>query len=160
MTTFEEFDAIQQQLNSKLEDVVIEGKKQIELLQNNLRNIALNFPNNPSVKTLLQEYLPKNELKAIGQRIEKKSTTGSPRGRKRIHCRLKFEFCDGEVAELKPNSSRIVLAKLIQNNPSGVSNVAIQCNHIYVRHNDNANYFSFTNPLPENTSGIKSVSVC
>ena len=160
MTTFEEFDAIQQQLNSKLEDVVIEGKKQIELLQNNLRNIALNFPNNPSVKTLLQEYLPKNELKAIGKQIEKKSTTGSPRGRKRIHCRLKFEFCDGEVAELKPNSSRIVLAKLIQNNPSGVSNVAIQCNHIYVRHNDNANYFSFTNPLPENTSGIKSVSVC
>lgn len=160
MTTFEEFDAIQQQLNSKLEDVVIEGKKQIELLQNNLRNIALNFPNNPSVKTLLQEYLPKNELKAIGKQIEKKPTTGGPRGRKRIHCRLKFEFGDGEVAELKPNSSRIVLAKLIQNNPSGVSNVAIESNHIYVRHNDNTNYFSFTNPLPENTSGIKSVSVC
>jgi hypothetical protein len=101
-----------------------------------------------------------NELKAIGQRIEKKYTTGSPRGRKRIHSRLKFEFGDGEVAELKPNSSRIILAKLIQNNPSGVSNVAIESNHIYVRHNDNENYFSFTNPLPQNTSGIKSVSIC
>jgi SMC interacting uncharacterized protein involved in chromosome segregation len=164
MIELSKFKELEQQLNAHIADVVTDVKNQIEGLQTTLRNIALSYPNHESVKTHLQEYLPKNELKILSGSSNNivKNINRKASGRRRIVSRLKVEYVDGATVELKPNPSRIKLAKLIQNNPSGIAEIQVggdENNIIYVVHKDSSDNYRFSNPLPHNTSGIKTVSV-
>jgi hypothetical protein len=164
MIALAKFQELEQQLNAHIADVVTDAKKQIEDLQTTLRNIALRYPSHESVKTQLQEYLPKNELKVLPIGKKSNSVSGKPRGKKRELPRLKVEYVDGTTVELKDNPSRAKLAKLIKNNPSGlVEIISVGSNgefssQIYLTHKDSEAQFRISNPLPFNTSGIKTVS--
>jgi len=164
MLALSKFQEIEQQLNEQIAGLVTDAKNQIEVLHTTLRNIALRYPAHESVKLHLTEYLPKNEIKEIVSSKKKPVTSnGIRRGRPRIRPILCLEYNDGESIQIKPNPSRIVLAKLIQENPSGVSEIATIGDfnqHITVKHDDSEFNFRFANPLPLNSSGVKSVSVC
>ena len=162
MLALSKFQEIEQQLNEQIAGLVTDAKNQIEVLQTTLRNIALRYPVHESVKLHLTEYLPQNELKNVSGSQRPKTATGKPRGKKREMPFLKVEYVDGASVELKSNPSRLKLATLIKNNPSGIVNVEIggNFNHqIYVTHKDSNIHHRISNPLPLNTSGIKKVSI-
>ena len=163
MLSLDKFQEIELQLNQHITSMVTDAKKQIEDLQATLKSIATRYPTNETVQLHLAEYLPKVEVKEIPTIVAKKRVAGRSRGRPRIHPTLVLEFNDGVTVQLKYNPSRAALAKLIKENPSGVESFSYfgEFNqHVNVKHVDNESHFRFTNPLPLNTSGIKSVSAC
>ena len=159
--TLSDLNALKKQIENMVPDVISETKGKIKELNKVLQDLANEYPNNATVRSELKEFLPISNPPRV--RYAKLIATTIKRnvGRKRLFPRLELEYNDGEKIQYKNNPNRLVLAKLLKDNPSGSITFenGAENRSLYVSHSASELQFRLKNFLPFNTSGLKSLTV-
>ena len=160
----------QQEFVAVLESEIATHKKQIEESSAILKQLAENYSSLPIVKEHLSHLIApppianvgaKRNIAVTGKVVDPSKKNLSKHGRRRKHPHLQLEYNDGQVFEYIPNPARNLIAKLIQQHPSGsiVLEMGEKNRSIYVKHYESQSSFRLTNPIRENESGLKNLRV-
>lgn len=153
----ERFLKLQAELDGEVSSMVQDLQQQIGKLQSTLENLVMMYPKNEAV----MEYTNARPVMAKPSRntdvVLRRNHTGTL-GRPRFIPRIRLEYVDGQIVEMMPNPARKVLAQLIKENPTGSLQFDLTDNVVNIT--CSGQKFRFSNPISENTSGLKSVGIC
>lgn len=156
-----EAQEMRKEMNKTLSVIITDMKNEIARLQAGLKEIAMDFAGLPSVQEHLSEYLSNSRVLAMPRCIP--AQFDAPRNRKcgriRTIPRLKLTFNNGETFVFKPNPNRNFIANRIQKNPDikWSFEMGEQNKSIYL--SDGGEQLRLGNPLRENFSGVKSLTI-